>query len=71
MSDPATVRTLAHAGLGVSVVPVSWLETPGPAVAGVPLAGRAPRHRVSLLAPAGERPPAGGLLLEALRSETG
>ena len=60
VSDPATVRFLAHAGLGVSIVPASWLEQPGPEVAPRELAEPAPRHRVALLVPAGrETPPAG------------
>jgi DNA-binding transcriptional LysR family regulator len=56
----------AHAGLGVSVVPASWLEQPGPDVADVELAAPAPRHRVTLLVPAGRETPAGRLLREAL-----
>jgi DNA-binding transcriptional LysR family regulator len=32
VGDPATVRFLVNAGLGVSLVPASWLEHPGPAV---------------------------------------
>jgi DNA-binding transcriptional LysR family regulator len=66
VSDPGTVRFLAHAGLGVSVVPASWLEQPGPAVAAAALAEPAPRHRVALLVPAGRETPAGRLLREAL-----
>ncbi len=42
VSDPATVRFLAHAGLGVSVVPASWLELPGPEVAVRELAAAPP-----------------------------
>ena len=48
VSDPGTVRFLAHAGLGVSVVPASWLEQPGPEVGSAALAAPL-RHRVSLL----------------------
>ena len=60
VSDPATVRFLAHAGLGVSIVPASWLEPPGPDVAAPELAAPAPRHRVALLSPpAARRRPAG------------
>lgn len=42
VGDPATVRLLAHAGLGVSVVPASWFGADGPEVA-----------RASLAAPGG------------------
>jgi DNA-binding transcriptional LysR family regulator len=66
VSDPATLRELVHAGLGVSVVPATWLRAPGPAVDDVALAD-APRHRVELLAPAGGASPAGRLLHEHLR----
>ena len=66
ISDPATVRFLAHAGLGVSVVPASWLALPGPDVGVAELAAPAPRHRVALLVPAGREQPAGRLLREAL-----
>jgi DNA-binding transcriptional LysR family regulator len=69
VSDPATVRHLVHAELGVSVVPASWLALPGPEVVSVTLAGAAPRHGAALLtAPAG-RTAAGELLAAALRSE--
>ncbi len=71
VSDPATVRVLVGAGLGVALVPASWLREPGPAVGAATLTGRAPVHRVTLLAPPADVSPAGGLLLEALRSEDG
>ena len=71
VSDPGTVRFLAHAGLGVSVVPASWLELPGPDVAVADLAEPAPRHRVVLLVPAGRETPAGRLLREALSESLG
>jgi DNA-binding transcriptional LysR family regulator len=71
VSDPATVRFLAHAGLGVSVVPASWLEQPGPDVAVAELAAPAPRHRVALLVPAGRETPAGRLLRDALLEDLG
>jgi DNA-binding transcriptional LysR family regulator len=71
VSDPGTVRFLAHAGLGVSVVPASWLELPGPDVAVADLAEPAPRHRVALLVPAGRETPAGRLLREALSEGLG
>jgi DNA-binding transcriptional LysR family regulator len=71
VSDPGTVRFLAHAGLGVSVVPASWAEQPGPEVATAELAPPAPRHRVALLVPAGRETPAGKLLREALSEDLG
>jgi DNA-binding transcriptional LysR family regulator len=71
VSDPATVRFLAHAGLGVSVVPASWLGQPGPEVAAAPLAEPAPRHRVALLVPDGRETPAGRLLRDALLDDLG
>jgi DNA-binding transcriptional LysR family regulator len=71
VSDPATVRFLAHAGLGVSVVPASWLGQPGPDVAVAELSAPAPEHRVALLVPAGREAPAGRLLREALLENLG
>jgi DNA-binding transcriptional LysR family regulator len=71
VSDPGTVRFLAHAGLGVSVVPASWLEQPGPDVAVAELAEPAPRHRVALFVPAGRETPVGLLLREALLEDLG
>ena len=65
VGDPATVRHLVGAGLGVALVPASWLGVPGPEV-GVAGVEPAPRHRVCLVA-AGELPPAGRLLADRLR----
>jgi DNA-binding transcriptional LysR family regulator len=65
VGDPATVRFLVRAGLGVSLVPASWLERPGPVVAAADL-DRPPRHRLSLLTPAAGASPAGRLLFERL-----
>ena len=67
MSTASTTRTLAvvSAGLGVSLVPQSWLDQPGPPVSVAALVEPAPRHALSLLA-AGELPPAGRLLQDAL-----
>jgi DNA-binding transcriptional LysR family regulator len=65
VSDPTTVRFLVSAGLGVSLVPQSWLDQPGPPVSFAALIGPAPRHALSLLS-AGELPPAGRLLKDAL-----
>jgi len=70
VSDPQTARRLAHDGLAVALVPGSWLEQPGAAVAGVALAEPAPRHRVALLTGGAAPPPgAAGLLLEALERD--
>jgi DNA-binding transcriptional LysR family regulator len=65
VGDPATVRHLAGAGLGVALVPASWLDAPGPEV-GVAGIEPTPRHRVCLVT-ARELPPAGALLAERLR----
>ena len=61
VGDPATARFLAHAGLGASVVPASWLDAPGPDVS-VARLDPEPRLRAFLLAPAGGLTPAGRLL---------
>jgi DNA-binding transcriptional LysR family regulator len=66
VGDPLTLRELVHAGLGVSVVPASWLRMPGPAVDEAALIDAAP-HRVELLAARGGASPAGRLLGEHLR----
>jgi DNA-binding transcriptional LysR family regulator len=70
VGDPATVRVLAHGGLGISLVPASWVELPGPPVGVADLAD-APRHTVSLLTPASGGSAAGGLLHEHLRRALG
>ena len=70
VGDPGTVRHLVRAGLGLSLVPESWLERPGPVVGAADLE-RAPRHRLSLLTPAAGPSPAGRLLLERLRAALG
>jgi DNA-binding transcriptional LysR family regulator len=66
VSEPAAVRHLAASGLGVSVVPASWLALDGPPVATASLAGPASQHVVALLTPAAGPSPAGGLLLQQL-----
>jgi DNA-binding transcriptional LysR family regulator len=66
VSDPTTVRFLVSAGLGVSLVPQSWLDQPGPPVSVAALIEPAPRHALSLLS-AGQLPPAGRLLKDALQ----
>src|SRR4051812_20153914 len=70
VSDPASVRHLAHAGLGVSLVPASWLIAPGPAV-GVLELEHPPHHRVALLTPAAGAAPAGGVRVGGLGAPLG
>jgi DNA-binding transcriptional LysR family regulator len=65
VGDPVTARFLAAAGLGASVVPVSWLEQPGPEVS-VARLDPEPCLRRFLLAPAAGLAPAGRLLREQL-----
>ena len=65
VGDPATVRYLVRANLGIAIVPASWLERPGPVVGAADLV-RAPCHRLSLLTPAAGASPAGRLLHERL-----
>jgi DNA-binding transcriptional LysR family regulator len=74
VGEPASVRFLVHAGLGVSLVPASWLVADGPRVTAAHLAEPAPRHRLFLLAPDAGLTPAASMLYEALRdgyAETG
>jgi DNA-binding transcriptional LysR family regulator len=71
VSDPATVRHLVQAGLGVSVVPASWFEFAGPDVAAATLVEPAPRHRVHALTPSAGRSPAADLLVSALHAAFG
>jgi DNA-binding transcriptional LysR family regulator len=65
VGDPRTVRLLVAAGLGVALVPASWLAGDGPEVAVAELAGDAPRHRVALLT-AADLPPAAALMRDWL-----
>jgi DNA-binding transcriptional LysR family regulator len=67
VGDPHAVRFLVRAGLGISLVPASWLERPGPVIGAADLQA-APRHRLSLLAPAAGPSPAGRLLADRLRA---
>ncbi len=71
LGDPAAVRQLVHAGLGVSLVPASWLAAPGAAVAVARLAAPVPRHRALLLAPAAGAAPAAELLRTHLAAALG
>jgi len=67
VGDPGTIRHLVRAGLGVSLVPASWLERPGPIVAAADLAAP-PVHELALLTPAAGQTPAGALAFEHLRA---
>jgi DNA-binding transcriptional LysR family regulator len=62
VSEPTTVRFLVQAGLGVSLVPASWLVHPGPPVGTATLAPPAPRHALSLLSRPGGLSPVARLL---------
>jgi DNA-binding transcriptional LysR family regulator len=63
VGDPATVRHLVAAGLGVALVPGAWLALDGPPVA-VRSPAPAPAHEVAVLAPDAGPSAAGRLLLE-------
>ena len=59
VGDPATARFLAHSGLGVSVVPVSWLERRGRRCRSRAWSPSRGCGRSCWRPPAGSRPPAG------------
>jgi DNA-binding transcriptional LysR family regulator len=67
LGEPAAVRFLVHAGLGVSLVPASWLALPGPEVGIARLRGPAPRHALWLLARPAALSPVARLLHQALQ----
>ncbi len=71
ISDPATVRHLVHAGLGVSIVPASWLGAAGPDVAAAGLEDPVPVHRVNAFTASAGRSPAAELLVGALHAAFG
>lgn len=72
VGEPAAVRHLAHAGVGVGIVPASWLRPPGATVGVAPLGGDPPpRHRLALLTPAAGASPAGRVLQQRLEAELG
>jgi len=71
VGDPWTARELVHAGLGIGLVPLSWVERPGPPVGVARLAGSEPRHRLSLLTPAAGSSPVGRLLAQRLSEHFG
>ena len=72
VSDPYTVRSLTSSGLGISVVPASWLQVPGPPLAAVDLESETPlTHTVSVITPAAGATPAAALLAGALTAHLG
>jgi DNA-binding transcriptional LysR family regulator len=71
VGDPWTTRRLVGAGLGVALVPLSWVERPGPAVGVARLTGSEPCLRLSLLAPAAGSSPVARLLAERLSEHFG
>jgi DNA-binding transcriptional LysR family regulator len=71
VGDPWTTRQLVGAGLGIGLVPLSWVERPGPPVGVARLTGSDPRLRLSLLAPAAGFSPVGRLLAQRLSEHFG
>lgn len=65
-NDPGTIRELVGTGLGVSIVPRSWLADHGPAVTSVELAQPLPSYRIALLSTTRPRIPARDRLVEHL-----
>lgn len=65
-SDPPTIRRLAAAGLGVGVVPESWLLGDSPPVGTGEFDPPMPAYRVALLAGTGGRLPVRDLLVDHL-----
>jgi DNA-binding transcriptional LysR family regulator len=65
-NDPAMILQLVGAGLGVSIVPSSWVPDDGQAVTAVELADPLPAYRVALLATTQPRIPARDRLVEHL-----
>lgn len=71
VGEPTAVRVLVGAGLGVSLVPASWLALPGPEVGVARLAGTGGSYALSLLTRRGAQAPIAGLLAEHLRGALG
>jgi DNA-binding transcriptional LysR family regulator len=71
VGEPAAVRHLVHSGLGISLVPASWLALGGPDVGVAAPAAPVPRHALWLLARDGAMTPVARLLHEHLRRELG
>ena len=65
-NDPQMIQQLVAAGLGVSIVPRSWLHGDDPATAAVELAEPLPAYRIALLATSQPRIPARDRLVEHL-----
>jgi DNA-binding transcriptional LysR family regulator len=65
-NDPGMILELVGAGLGVSIVPSSWVLDDGQAVTTVELADPLPAYRVALLATTQPRIPARDRLVEHL-----
>lgn len=63
---PEMVRELVRAGLGVGIVPHSWLANHGPAVTSVEFAQPLPAYRIALLSTTQPRIPARDRLVEHL-----
>jgi DNA-binding transcriptional LysR family regulator len=71
VGEPTAVRFLVGAGLGVSLVPASWLAVPGPEVGVAAPAARVGRHALWLLSRRGGLAPVARLLHEHLRATLG
>lgn len=65
-NHPEMIRELVSAGLGVSIIPRSWLADYGPAVTSVELAQPLPSYRIALLSTTQPRIPARDRLVEHL-----
>jgi DNA-binding transcriptional LysR family regulator len=72
VGEPAAVRMLVGAGLGVALVPESWAVVDGPEVGVARVAAAAARHELTLLTRAGGAVgPVARLLAEHLRATLG
>lgn len=71
VSDPATARELVHAGLGVSLVPASWVDGPGPEVGVLAVADVPARHALWLLTRSDALGPVARLVHERVRADLG
>jgi DNA-binding transcriptional LysR family regulator len=70
-NHPEMIRELVSAGLGVSIIPRSWLADYGPAVTSVELSQPLPSYRIALLSTTQPRIPARDRLVEHLRIALG
>jgi DNA-binding transcriptional LysR family regulator len=71
VGEPTAVRFLVGAGLGVSLVPASWLSLEGPEVGVANVAGATAVHAVALLTRRATPTPIARLLVEHLRATLG